>query len=283
MNRHDAKNAKAGKLKVKRILFLFLLIASLAQAEPRRIVSIAPGFTEILYGIGLDQEIVGTTNYCDYPEQAKRTTKIGDVLNPNIEKIIALHPDMVFCGAWKWQVPEKLRSVGIQVVEIKDAETIPDIYKRIMFIGEKVGKRDAAAALVSRMKSKIQMIREKTSGLPHRRTAYVELDVGNWTVGGASYMNEILEIAGMTNIFADRKDPYMMVTMESIASRNPDLILSLNRKKQEYTSSAAWQTLDAVKNERILDKDALDWNAVVRQGPRMVDGIEELANLVSGL
>jgi ABC-type Fe3+-hydroxamate transport system substrate-binding protein len=87
----------------------------------------------------------------------------------------------------------------------------------------------------------------------------------------------------MRNIFADRKEPYMMVTLESIASRNPELILSLNRKKQDYTGSAAWQTLAAVRDKRILDKDALDWNAVVRQGPRMVDGIEQLAELVSKL
>src|SRR4029079_10884940 len=96
------------------ILF-FLLIPLCAHAAPQRIVSIAPSFTEILYAIGAGNEVVGTTLYCDYPPQALKTVKIGDVLNPNVERIISLKPDLVLCGNWKWNVPEKLRAAGIKV------------------------------------------------------------------------------------------------------------------------------------------------------------------------
>ncbi len=84
------------------IAFLLLsLLPFCAEAQPKRIISIAPSFTEILYALGVGPQIVATTNFCDYPPEALNTDKIGDVLNPNIEKIIRLKPDLVLCGAWK--------------------------------------------------------------------------------------------------------------------------------------------------------------------------------------
>lgn len=202
-------------------------------------------------------------------------------MNPNIEKIISLHPDIVFCGAWKWDVPSKLRDAGIEVVELKDAETVDDIMKRILVIGEKVGKTDHATAIVSEMRMKLQTLRDQSVKQQTHPKVYIELDTGNWTVGGGSYMSEILAIAGMTNIFRDRKEPYMMVTMESIVSRDPDLILSMFRQKEEYTGSAQWQAVRAVRNSRVLDKRDVDWDAITRQSPRLPEGIEDLMRVAN--
>jgi len=266
---------------MKKLVILFLLWAAgfVHAAPPQRIVSIAPSFTEILYALGLDKEIVGTSNYCDYPEQARHTQKVGDILNPNIEKIISLHPDAVFCGAWKWQLPDTLRKMGITVVEIHDATNLDDVFNNVILIGKKIEREKQAEAIVVTMKTRLAKMRSESGRSAIRPKVYVELDAGNWTAGGGSYMSEILEVAGLQNIFSDRKEPYMMVTLESIAAHDPDLIISLTRRKDEF-GSASWHAFRAVKEQRIIGKDAIDWNSVVRQSPRLVDGVSKLRTLV---
>jgi cobalamin transport system substrate-binding protein len=258
-------------------ILLFLLLAlfpCFVQAQPKRIISIAPSFTEILYALGMGPQIVATTNFCDYPAEALKTDKIGDVLNPNIEKIIRLKPDLVLCGAWKWTLPEKLRAAGIEVFEIKDAENLNDSLQRIIIIGQKVGKETEAQAIVDQMKKDIEAIKARETGA--RRKVYIELDAGQWTVGGTSYVNEVVEIVGLENIFRDRKEPYLMVTMESILMRQPDLLMSLHRTKEEYQKISTWQASPCVRDGKIIDRKAIDWNSITHQSPRLVQGIQML-------
>jgi iron complex transport system substrate-binding protein len=263
---------------VKRsISLLFLLLLPLcAQAQPKRIISIAPSFTEILYALGMGPQIIATSNFCDYPPEALKTDKVGDVLNPNIEKIIRLKPDLVLCGAWKWTLPEKLRAAGIEVLEIKDAENLNDSMHRVIIIGQKVGKE--TKAIVDQMKKDIEAIKARETGA--RRKVYIELDANQWTVGGSSYLNEVVQIVGLENIFVDRKEPYLMVTMESILTRQPDLIMSLNRTKEEYQNISAWQASPTVTNGKIIDRNSIDWNAITHQSPRLVQGIQILESKV---
>jgi iron complex transport system substrate-binding protein len=260
---------------IYRALFLLFVFALPAHAQPKRIVSIAPSFTEILYALGAGNEVVGTTLYCDYPPAALKTTKIGDVLNPNVEKIISLKPDLVLAGDWKWNVPEKLRAAGIKVVEIKDAQTLDDVFNRFILIGKQVAREKEAEALVASMKTQMEQIRKRSVSQP-KKTVYMDLDAGNWTVGGTSYLNQILELLGMQNIFEERKEPYLTVTMESIVSRDPEFLLSLCKTKEEYGALNAWLALRPVQKGRIIDKNRINWFAITHQGSRLVDGIEEL-------
>lgn len=261
------------------ICLLFLLLLPLcAQAQPKRIISIAPSFTEILYALGAGPQIVATSNFCDYPPEALNTDKIGDVLNPNIEKIIRLKPDIVLCGAWKWTLPEKLRAAGIEVLEIKDAENLNDSLQRIIIIGQKVGKETEAQAIVDQMKKDIEAIKARETGA--KRKVYIELDTNQWTVGGTSYLNEVVEIVGLENIFRERKEPYLMVTMESILMRQPDLLLSLHRTKEEYQKISAWQASSCVRDGKVIGRDSIDWNSITHQSPRLVQGIQMLESKV---
>jgi iron complex transport system substrate-binding protein len=257
-------------------LFLFAILTALpADAQPKRIVSIAPSFTEILYAIGAGNEVVGTTLYCDYPPAALKTEKIGDVLNPNVEKIISLKPDLVLAGDWKWNVPEKLRAAGIKVVEIKDAQTLDDVFNRFLLIGKQVQREKEAADLIASMKTRMDEIRKRSSSQP-KQTVYMDLDAGNWTIGGTSYLNEILELLGVRNIFSERKEPYLTVTLESIVARDPEVLLSLCRTKEEYGALSAWLALRPVPKGKIIDKNRINWFAITHQGSRLVTGIQEL-------
>jgi iron complex transport system substrate-binding protein len=249
-------------------------------AQPKRIISIAPSFTETLYALGLGANIIGTTTFCDYPPEALKTEKIGDILNPNVEKIITLKPDLVVAGAWKWQVPEKLRKAGIKVVEIKDAENLQDSLQRIRFLGKEVGKEKEAELLVNDMKKQLEAVRTRSSARKPMKV-YIELDAGQWTVGGTSYLNQVTEIVGLKNIFQDREEPYLMVTMESILAKDPDVLLSLNRTKKEYQEMQSWLAARCVREGKIIDKQSIDWNAITHQSPRMVDGIKTLEKRVT--
>jgi len=258
---------------------VLLFFATTVYAQPKRIVSIAPSFTEILYAIGAGSEVVGTTLYCDYPPEALKTVKIGDVLNPNVERIISLKPDLVLCGDWKWNVPEKLRAAGITVLEIKDAQTLSEVFNRFLLIGEKVQRQKGAAVLVYSMKMQMEMIRKRGASR-QKNTVYMEIDAGNWTIGGTSYLNEILELLGARNVFMERPEAYLTVTMESIVARNPDLLLSLSRTKEEYEALSAWQAVPAVQNGNIIDKDRINWFSITHQGSRLVQGIEQLESAI---
>ncbi|HSE42407.1 MAG TPA: ABC transporter substrate-binding protein [Acidobacteriota bacterium] len=262
-------------MKTKLAALLIIISCIHVYAEPKRIVSVAPSFTETLYALGLGPSIVGTTNFCDYPPEALKTEKIGDILNPNVEKIIRLKPDLVICGAWKWQVPEKLRKAGIQVLELKDAENLEDSMRRILILGQEVGKQKESQNLVDEMQKRINEIRNRSANAK-RKKVYIELDAGQWTVGGTSYLTQVAEIVGLQNIFKNRKEPYLMVTMESILVQDPDLILSLNRTKQEYQQLENWMASPCVREGKIIDKNGINWNAITHQSPRMVEGIESL-------
>ena len=111
----------------------------------------------------------------------------------------------------------------------------------------------------------------------------MEIDAGNWTVGGPSYLTEILKVAGGENVFSERQEPYLTVTMESIVSRNPDLILSLSRTREEYQNLAGWRALKAVREGKIIDKTAIDWNAITHQGSRLIEGITQLEIVLRNL
>lgn len=250
---------------------------------PQRIISIAPSFTEILYALGLGKSIVGTSNYCDYPAEAKSTQRVGDMMNPDVEKIISLKPDIVFVGHWKWEVPEKLRKMGIRVVEVQDAATLQDSLDRITFFGEQTGTLHEATAIVASMKNRIGALRSRSIKLQPRPKVFIELDAGQWTVGGRSYINDVLEVIGLDNVFADRSEPYLMVNMESIVSRSPDLLISLCRTHQEYTDAPAWRAVKAVRDGLIIDQRAIDWNAITHQGPRLVDGMEALEKIIRSM
>jgi cobalamin transport system substrate-binding protein len=261
---------------------IIILVPLVALAAPQRIVSIAPSFTEILYAIGAGDEVVGTTLYCDYPPPALKTVKIGDVLNPNVERIISLKPDLVLCGNWKWNVPEKLRAAGIRVVEIPDAQTLQDVFQRFLIVGKEVGHEKEAQEVTNSLKQQMDQIRKKyTSSL--ERTAYMEIDAGNWTIGGGSYLNEILKLLHVRNIFGDRNEPYLTVTMESIVARDPDLLLSLSRSRKDYEALQAWQILRPVQTGKIIDKDRIQWLSITHQGSRLVQGIQQLANAIDEL
>ncbi len=247
---------------------------------PRRIVSLAPSNTEILFALGLEDRIVGVTSYCDYPPEAKQKTKVGD-LQANIEQIVALKPDLVVT---KWtlnkEAVNKLRKLKIPVLCV-EPESIEGIYRSISMIAQVTGTENRGKDIVQEMKTKIDNIQSKLAGLPASQRLKVFVEVGDdplFTAGSQTFIDEIVELAGGINVAGDIQG-YQMYSSETVVQKNPDVILAPDsyyiNVQQIIKKRPGWEEIKAVRNNRIIYQ--LDPNLINRPGPRSADAVEAIA------
>ena len=189
-----------------RRFFLSLACATLLPAQaPQRIVSTAPSITEMLYALGLGDRVVAVTRFCRYPPEALLKPKIGDYINPNIEAIAALKPDLVIIQTNPVRLRERLTGVHLRTIEV-DQQNIAGIYESIRKVGDATGVPDRAAKLVDELRTGLDALRARTAALKPVRVMFVvgrsqgRLD-GLVVVGRASFLNEVIRIAGGENIF----------------------------------------------------------------------------------
>jgi iron complex transport system substrate-binding protein len=260
--------------------------ANAEVASPARIVSTAPNITEILYALGLGDRIVGVSDFCDYPPEAAKKPKVGGVVNPSIEAIIALDPDLVLVvpSATHENLFRSLRQLGIKMLALPN-DTIYDLYTMIRTIGAETATERAAEEMVSRLQSKFKEVSERVSGRPKRRVMFVVGADPLFVAGKGTFINELIEIAGGENIAGDSLMKYPQLGIEDVLSRAPEVILytSLNFEltgKQEEQAKKIWSaysSIPAVKENHIYGLVA---DHVTLPGPRLVLGIEEMARAI---
>jgi len=275
-------------------LLLFLLAGALAFAQPRRIVSTAPSITEMLYALGLGDRVVGVTTFCHYPPEATRKPKIGNYLRPDTEAIVALRPDAVIAERSMIRRAIELPPLRLNVVEVDDA-TIPGVYASIHRIGELAGVAGRAEALCTSIRENLEGVRRRTARLPHPRVLFV---VGRTpgkiedliVAGGASYLNEVLEIAGGANAVRDARTSYAKVSLEEVLARNPEVIIDMGEMSQTIGVTARdrrrvvelwgrYPSLAAVRGKRVY---AVASDIYVVPGPRVVEAAREFARMLHG-
>ncbi|MDD5449709.1 MAG: iron chelate uptake ABC transporter family permease subunit [Candidatus Omnitrophica bacterium] len=278
-------------LRIKRLtpfFMAFFIWAHTASGHEIKVVSLAPNITEILFAIGLDEKnIIGITNYCDYPKETQKILKIGSLTTVNTEKILSLGPDYVFSvGAEGNPLNSGLKSAGLNVVAL-NAESIDDIFSNILAVGGLVGKEEAAQALVDRMKARLGVINEKTKNIKIRKKVYCEIwDDPLTSCGKGSLVDEVITRAGAINITGTINMLYPMINQEFIIKEDPDfIILGYMSRNQKNTQNATakrigWQEVSAVRNKNIIA--GIDPNIFLRPGPRIVDGIEKIHERIYG-
>lgn len=261
----------------------------IANYPPQRIISIAPAITEILFALDLDDKVVGVTRYCDYPPKVKtmvkegKITVIGGFADPNIEKIVALKPDVVFAmHTLQLKIVESLEKRGITVVFL-DPNSIQDILDDILLVGKVTGKKVKAEKLVEEMKQHISYITNKTQNVKYKPRVYYEV----WhdplmSVGPGTWIDELIKLAGGTNIFSDAKTKYPKISSEVVIEKNPEIIIIKigymgGVAKEEIAKRPGWNVIDAVRNNKIYE---VDENILIRPGPRIVEGLETLAKII---
>jgi iron complex transport system substrate-binding protein len=250
---------------------------------PKRIVSLAPNITEILFSLGLDEEIVGVSIHCNFPEKVKNKVRVGSYISLDFEKITSLKPDLIIAtGAGNTRdTVDRLGKLGFQTYVIYP-KNFDDILQSIAHIGQIVNREKEARRVIEGMKKRGQRVIELTQDLP-RPKVFIQIgDAPMVTVGKGSFADDLIRLAGGENIAGKEKEVYPRFGMEEILKRSPEVIVisSMNPRGdyqkvlQEWTR---WKTLPAVKNGRIhlIDSDLLD-----RPSPRIIDGLEELARVL---
>lgn len=273
-------------------LLLGVLLSLPALAQPARIVSTAPSVTELLFALGLGQRVVGVTTYCRYPAEAQKLPKVGNYLQFNLETIASLKPDLVIILNNPTRIAAQVRAMKINVLELGH-ETAPEIFHSIDRLGGATGSSAAAKKLSADLHAKLDAIRARTAKLPRLKMMFIvgrnpgTLD-GMVAVGRASYLNEMMEVAGGENIFRDALAPYPKVGLEEIITRNPDVIVDMGDMAQtvgvteEHKRAVArlWTrapTVSAVKHRRVF---AVASDIYVVPGPRMVDAALAFARML---
>lgn len=248
---------------------------------PERIVSIAPTPTEILFAVGAGSLVVGVDGYSDYPAATQNITKVGDY-ELNIEQIVALDPDLILSSDL---VPEAdlamLESNGIPYMIIAD-KTISDVFASIKLVGDVTGHSVDAARLVASLKARMAAVTDLTLA-PNVTSPKVYIEYyPYWTFGPGSFGNDLIELAGGTNIATNKTNEYVEITNEFVVSQNPDFIIYTTgtymiNNETEIVGRQEWNTTNAVKN---MDVYPLDDNLISRYGPRIIDGLEQLAAII---
>ena len=250
------------------------------EKEPERIISVAPNITELIYALGKGDKLVGRTDYCDYPNEVKNVQSIGSLTDPNVEKIIELKPDVVVASThFKDDVAKKLEDLGIKIVILYNAKDFNGVYDVINSLGQMVNAQDKAKTLVSTIQKKIEEVKGKVEGKKMPKAYFVVGfgKNGDYTATGDTFMGQIIQMAGGTNIAKDATG--WKFSLEKIIENDPEyIILSKNYDmKAQFIAAAGYKELLAVKNNKVIE---IDDNLLNRQGPRLAEGVEALAKIL---
>jgi len=245
---------------------------------PKRIVSLNPTTTEILFAIGAGGRVVGRSQYDVFPDSAALVPSVGAALRPNIESVLAVHPDLVILYASQDNRPalDRLRQAGITTVGFK-IDSIEQFEHDTRLLGILTGDSARASTVADTVAATLARVRTATANLP-RPTVFIEA----WerpiiAIGGGSFLSELLDIAGARNIYADIRAPSATVTLEDVVQRNPDFVLVSPVSAPAMRASESWNAVPAVRAGRLLVYDtALVGRPSVLLGAAAVS----LANLI---
>ncbi|ADC51067.1 ferric ion ABC transpoter (ferric ion-binding protein) [Alkalihalophilus pseudofirmus OF4] len=256
------------------------------EEKPEKIVSLIPSITETLFKIEQGEYVVGRTDWDNYPEEVLDIESVGD-MNFDVERVLSLSPDLVLShesnAHSSTEGLDQIRSAGIPVVVINDASSIDAVYEAITMIGEASGGDQEAASTIEEMKERFAAIEEKASEISEEEQVDVWVEVSDelYTAGSETFIDEMLTLIRANNI-ADTEQGWPQFTEEEVVTLNPQVIITtygyyVENADEKIKERAAWQDVDAVKNERIYDVQS---DEVTRSGPRLVKGVEELASVI---
>lgn len=254
---------------------------------PEKIISLAPGNTEILYALGLEDRLVGVTEYCNYPEAAKEKPQIGGFSTIDIERVVEIEPDLILAAnIHEDELMPQLERLGLTVLTL-DPKTIDEVLKAVDLIGRFTGKTEEASQLTTEMKNRIKAVTDKTATLSEAqrpRVFYILWHDPLMTVGRETRIHELIIKAGGINIARDLGGGYPDMSLEAVISMNPQVIIadvghgSGEELNYQYVlTEKRFKDIDARRSNRIYK---IDSDLVSRPGPRIVDGLEKLAQFI---
>ncbi len=256
------------------------------EKVPERIISLAPSNTEILFALGLEDNIVAVTDYSDYPQEAKLKPSMGSYKTPNIESIVAMSPDLILAtDVHEANIIPALERLNLPVVALAP-QTLDDVLDSINLIGEITGKQEAASRLVAEMSNRIRLVTAKTANLSNTerpRVLYVVWHDPLTVPGSGTFQDDLITKAGGTNIIGDLSG-WVKVSLETVLEANPEVMIAGvghvsvdDLIFQFIKTELRLRDTDARRKARVYE---VQGDLVSRTGPRIVDGLETFAALI---
>ncbi len=249
-------------------------------ALPQRIISLAPNITETLYILGAESQLIGVTRQCDWPPEAAGKLRVGDLMNPNYEVILAAKPDLVLAstaGNDRGAVM-KLAALGLPVF-VTAPRSVASIFDSVRQISRVTGHAEKGEKVLAEMRSRLAEVARRLEGAPRTRAFFVTWFDPLLAPGKNTFENDALRLAGVDSISADVDEFYPRFSLEQVLARDPDVILTVRHSGKplpDLRRVSGWQRLRAVRYGRVYLLDEV----LQHPSPRFVDGVEELARML---
>ena len=252
--------------------------------QPQLIISLAPSITEMLFALEMGERVVGVTSYCDFPAAAKTKEKVGDTLKPNLERLVALKPDLVLISTASQleKITQQLDQLGIPVF-VTNPKSVAGVLTSIRKLGELTGAEQQAEKLTAEMQARIATVQRQTAAQTVPRVLYILQLSPLITAGKNTFINDLITQAGGRSISGEEVADYPQFSRETALARAPEVIIVPESHGTELVNveavKQAFATTPAVKNNRIVgvNPDVID-----RPGPRIVEGLEALRAGIHG-
>ncbi len=259
---------------------------AVALAAPaRRIVSLSPSSTELLFAIGAGDRVVGRTTWCRYPAAALRVPVVGDGLNPNVEAVAALHPDLVvlYASALNETAARQLGRIGIPTVILRQ-DLLEHVARDARLLGRLTGQEAGGDSVARAVLDVFDAPPPWPTSARRRRVAFVVWDNPPMVIGAGSFLDQLAELAAAHNAFHDLKSASATVSLETIAARDPDVVVTIadsaDTRLPAFASARAWQAVRAVRERRVL---TLPGALFGRPSPRAAEAVAVLRRRLEAL
>lgn len=249
-------------------------------AKIERIVSLAPNLTEIVYAVGAGDRLVGNTTFCNYPAAAKNVAKVGDTLQPSIERILALRPQLVLVSTSS-QLEAFTKQLNEQqiAVYITDPRDLEGIFRSILSVGDLLNESVAASELVKQLRARSEKVERAVAGLPSVSVFFQLSGQPLYTVGKSSFVTNLIQRAGGRSVTSDVKEAWPRLSDEAALASRPEAVIMLSGEAMGAGTNGkvapALRNSPAVKNGRVY---VIDGDLLTRPGPRLIDGLEQIAH-----
>lgn len=253
----------------------------IVEEKPEKIVSVIPSATETVFAVGAGEEVVGVSEWANYPEEVNDIEKVGDQ-QLNIEKIVSLEPDLVVADLNNADDIEAMRQAGLNVL-VLGAQNLEEVYKDIELVGQATGHMDQATEVIEQMKSDVTEVQNAVSDLSEDEKKRVWIEVGPelYSGGEGSFIDELINLAGGVNIIGDQEG-WPQVSEEVVLEKDPEVIITtygyyMDDAVDQVLTRDNWQDVTAVQEEQVYD---LHSDVLTRPGPRLTEGLKELAHSI---
>jgi iron complex transport system substrate-binding protein len=255
-------------------------------SSPKKIVSLAPSNTEILFTLGAESQLIGRDDFSDFPEQAKKLPSVGGLQSYNLEELSKLQPDLVLAAGIN--TPEQVKSIEdlkLTVFYVPNPKSFEDLYNNLETVGKMTGREQEAKAVIENMQKDVEKVQSAVKDISARPKVFYELDATEpakpWTAGPGTFVNLLIKMAGGENVGEKLAGEWAQISQEELIVQNPDLVLlgdaQFGVTVDQVVSRPGWKDIKAVQENRVMP---FDDNIVSRPGPRLSQGLVELAKVI---